>query len=365
MALCFFHRMTTRIDAALACSSLLLCGHCSVARQISLAFYLSELIRLSYSKGSMQHKDPDPAQFITPINMNGLQGRMLRLPAARPGNNREILVIYGHHALLERWWGLIQNFNAFGNVTMPDLPGFGGMDNFYQIGQKPTLDNLADYLASFIKLRYKRRRITIVGVSFGFVVATRMMQRYPEIAKRVDVAISCVGFAHKDDFLFTKGRRFMYSSLSKFVSIPPIPLIFDKLFLNRWVLKYAYTRTHNARHKFEAAAAQSPEIWDAVLETEIKLWHVNDARTHAFTTHEFFQLDNCKKKIDVPVWHVHAKTDYYFDNRVVEQHMRMIFNDYVGIEFNLKTHAPSVNATKKEAAKFLPTKLRQMLQQLD
>jgi pimeloyl-ACP methyl ester carboxylesterase len=309
------------------------------------------------------HKDPDPTQFITALNMNGLQGRMLRLPASKP-TNREILVVYGHHAMLERWWGLIQNFNSFGNVTMPDLPGFGGMDSFYKIGQKPTLDNLADYLASFIKLRYKRRRITIVGVSFGFLVATRMLQRYPELVKKIDLMVSCVGFAHHDDFLFSRKRMVMYRIVSRVCSIPPIPLIFHKLLLNKWVLRYAYTRTHNARHKFEAAAAQSPEIFDAVLETEIKLWHVNDLRTHAFTTHEFLYVDNCKVRIDVPVYHVHAKVDYYFDNQVVEQHLRVIFNDYKGFELDLKTHAPSVNASKEESMQFVPLKLRRAMSQL-
>lgn len=308
------------------------------------------------------HKDPDPAQFITPLNMNGLQGRMLRLPASKP-TTRELLVVHGHHSMLERWWGLIQNFNAYGNVTMPDLPGFGGMDSFYKIGQKPTLDNLADYLASFIKLRYKRRRITIVGISFGFVVATRMLQRYPELVKKVDLMVSCVGFAHQDDFLFTRRRMFMYRALSRVVSIPPAPLIFHKLFLNKWVLRYAYTKTHNARHKFEAAAAQ-PEMFSAVLETELKLWHINDLRTQAFTTNEFLHLDNCKKQIDVPVYHVHAKIDYYFNNDIVEQHFKVIFNEYKGFELDLKTHAPSVNATKQEAAQFVPAKLRRALAQL-
>lgn len=311
----------------------------------------------------MKNQDPDPSKFITSLNMNGLQGRMLRLPANKP-TNRELLVVYGHHALLERWWGLIQNFNAYGNVTMPDLPGFGGMDSFYKIGQKPTLDNLADYLASFIKLRYKRRKIIIVGISFGFVVATRMLQRYPELVKKVELAVSCVGFAHYDDFLFTKKRMFMYRSVSRVVSVPPLPAIFQTLFLNKWVLRYAYTKTHNARHKFEAASAQSPAIFEAVLETEMKLWQQNDLRTHAFTTHEFLHVDNCQKQVSVPVCHIYAKEDYYFDNQVVEQHFRVIFNDYTGVELSLKTHAPSVNATKKEAAEFVPPKLRRLLTQI-
>src|SRR5689334_19455199 len=136
----------------------------------------------------MPQKSPqNPADFIVPLNINGLEGRMLHMPAAKKGRNREILLIYGHHAMLERWWGLVQNLNDYGTVTMPDLPGFGGMDSFAKIGRKPTIDAFADYMAAFIKLRYKRKRVTMVAISFGFVVATRMLQRYPELTKKVDL----------------------------------------------------------------------------------------------------------------------------------------------------------------------------------
>src|SRR3712207_1180020 len=94
----------------------------------------------------------DPADYIEPLNINRLEGRMLRLPApdTKQAAGREILFVYGHHSSLERWWGLIQALNRYGAVTMPDLPGFGGMDSFYKIGKKPTIDNLADYVAAFI-----------------------------------------------------------------------------------------------------------------------------------------------------------------------------------------------------------------------
>jgi pimeloyl-ACP methyl ester carboxylesterase len=308
-----------------------------------------------------QKEEPDSAAYIMPLNMNGLQGRMMRLPAQKPGSTREFLVVYGHHAKLERWWGLMQNFNQFGNVTMPDLPGFGGMDSFYKIGKKPTIDNLADYLASFIKLRYKRRRLTIVGISFGFVVATRMLQRYPELAKKVDLIISCVGFAHYDDFTFTKGRMLMYRGLVRLIGLPGVTKIFGPLCLNPFVLKYAYTRTHNARHKFEAAAADGLDMFNAVLEAEIDLWRINDLKTHMYTTGEFLHVDNCKHQVDVPVWHVSSKGDYYFNNHIVEQHLRVIFKDYKNFELDLRTHAPSVVATKKEAAAFMPSRMRRKL----
>ena len=86
-------------------------------------------------------------------------------------------MLYGHHSSLERVYGLAEDMSQYGNVTIPDYPGFGGMDSFYKIGMKPTLDNLADYLATFVKLRYRGKKVTIVGMSLGFVIATRMLQR--------------------------------------------------------------------------------------------------------------------------------------------------------------------------------------------
>jgi pimeloyl-ACP methyl ester carboxylesterase len=302
------------------------------------------------------------ADYIEPLNMNGLQGRMLHMPSSNPSYSKEILVVYGHHALLERWWGLIQNFSGYGNVTMPDLPGFGGMDSFYKIGKRPTIDNLADYLASFIKLRYKRRRVAIVGISFGFVVATRMLQRYPELAKKVDFLVSALGFTRYDDFSFSRPRTQFYRALTRFLCLPGVPSLYRLIALNPWVLRTAYARTHNAKKKF--AQAGGPEQFEKMMEMEVVLWHVNDVKTHLFTSFEFLRVDNCKKQVDLPVWHICAKGDYYFDNHAVEQHMRIIFSEFNGIELDLASHAPSVIATKKESAIFLPPKLRRVFQKL-
>src|SRR5690349_17907325 len=103
-----------------------------------------------------------PAEYIVPLNMNGLKGRLLRLPPKK-NKKREILLVYGHHSSLERMYSIAQVLNAYGAVTLPDLPGFGGMDSFYKIKEKPDIDTMADYLASVVKLRYKGRRITILG----------------------------------------------------------------------------------------------------------------------------------------------------------------------------------------------------------
>ncbi len=152
---------------------------------------------------------------IQPLNMNGLTGRMLYMPAPK-NKKRHILLIYGHHSSLERMYGVAEDLNQYGSITMPDLPGFGGMDAFYKAGLKPTLDNFADYLAAFIKLRFKDKKITIAGMSFGFVIATRMLQKYPKLTTKVDLMISVVGFCHHDDIIFTRPRFLFYRYTAAF-----------------------------------------------------------------------------------------------------------------------------------------------------
>lgn len=301
---------------------------------------------------------PNPADYIVPLNMNGLQGRMLHM-AAPKGRNREILFVYGHHSSLERWFGLMQNFNRYGAVTMPDLPGFGGMDSFYKLGDEATLDNLADYLAAFIKLRYKRRRVTIAGMSLGFVIVTRMLQRYPDLTKKVDMLISVAGFAHKDDFTFSKARYLFYLNTARLFSLPGAATFFRHVCLNPLILRNIYQHTHNAKEKFHGAVAEELE---ELLNFEVRLWHDNDVRTYMRTSVEFLTLDNCKLKIDLPVYHIAISSDRYFDNHVVEQHFRVIFNEYHEIAtLKLGNHAPSVIADAKAAAPFVPQKLRRLL----
>lgn len=297
--------------------------------------------------------------YIQPLHINGLTGRMLYMPAPAK-QAREMLVVYGHHSSLERWWGLAQAFNQYGAIIMPDLPGFGGMDSFYKIGRKATLDNYADYLAAFVKMRYKRRRVTLIGISFGFLVVTRMLQRYPELAEKVDVLISAVGFMHHDDFRFTPTRHRLYIMSSRLIAVPPIDYIFRAVGLNKYVLRSAYAQTHNAKVKF-AQAGSDRALFDAMMDMEIKLWHANHVRTHFKTTVEMLTVDNCADKIDLPVWHIYTENDNYFDNTVVEQRMRVVFNDYFPAQMKSSAHAPSVIASKQESKQLIPKELHNFL----
>jgi len=299
-----------------------------------------------------------PSEFVVPLNMNGLRGRMLRMPPPK-GKTREILFIYGHHATLERYYGLMQVINDYGAVTMPDLPGFGGMDSFYKINEKPDLDTMADYLAAFVKLRFNhRKRFTVVGASYGFLVVTRMLQRYPDIARRVDLLVSVVGFAHYEDLKFSKSRFRYYKNISTVFSTRPMAALFRNVGLHPSVLRRVYAKTHNAKHKF---AGIPPERLEAMTEFEIHLWRVNDARTYMATSKSMLEVDNCRARVDLPVWHVYTKMDNYFNNDIIEQHFRVIFTDYHAAEAKLDRHVPIVLADKSESEALVPYRLRQQL----
>jgi pimeloyl-ACP methyl ester carboxylesterase len=299
----------------------------------------------------------NPADFIVPLNINGLDGRMLHVPASTKGS-RDILLIYGHHAMLERWWGLVENLNEYGSVTMPDMPGFGGMDSFEKIGRHPDIDAFADYLAAFIKLRYRGKRVTIVGISFGFLVVTRMLQRYPELNKKVEMLISIVGFMHRDDFVYGRGRRNFYRRATRLFATRPAAFLIRYGALNRFVLKTLYAKLPNSKRRMIEV---TPEEFNDTLEFEVKIWKANDVRTHWLTTSEFLNVDNCVKQVDLPVYHVVSEQDHYFNNNFVKQHMLVVFRDYHGYVARSKAHTPSILADKKAMRVLLPPGLRRAL----
>ena len=324
-------------------------------------YILSSGIFLVYSQGKMQKNGKVVADYIVPLDMNGLSGRMLQMPAPK-GKTTEILFVYGQHSSLERWWGLLKYANRFGAVTAPDLPGFGGMESFYKIGQRPTVDNFADYLAAFIKMRYKRKKVVIMGMSLGFVIAARMLQRYPELRKSVALLVSLAGMTHRDDFRFPKARYWFYRSIGFVFARWPAAFFFRHVFLNAWVLRMTYAHTYQARSKF--AAAKNRTEHDMFMDVEVDLWHRNDVRTHAVTLSELLTLDNCRVRLDVPVWHVTVDGDQYLDHRRVAQHMQVAFSNVRFASSHVKHHAPSIIADEKAAAPLIPAKLRRALSSL-
>lgn len=298
--------------------------------------------------------------YIEPLNMNGLRGRVLMAPAPSKRRNRHILLVYGHHASIERMLGFAEELNKYGPVTMPDLPGFGGMESFYKIGERPTIDAMADYLAAFIKMRYKNRRVSIIAMSFGFVVVTRMLQRCPELAKKVDILVSVVGFVHHEDFKLKLHTKLLLKTGAT-ICKRRVPAFFTRYVLFSRPIIYV-TYLLNGDRNIKMADSTFKEKLRRI-KFEVDLWQSNDVRTYAHTGHDMLTVDLCahRKLIDITVHHVKVTEDRYFDNNIVEQHLNVIYSNVLVLQTKLKGHAPTVIGEADEAAPFIPRKLRSIL----
>ena len=294
---------------------------------------------------------------ISSLVINGLHGRAMSIPAKKP-SKREILLIYGHHSALERMYSLAENFAQYGKVTMPDLPGFGGMSSFYTIGEKPSLDNMADYLATFIKLHYKKRHITICAMSYGFVVVTKMLQKYPNIVKQVDIVISMVGFSHHNDFILSPKRQLFYKSAAWLFSGKLSAAFVRYVALQPIFIKTAYRLQASSHPKM--VGADKTELKKR-LNFEVFLWQANDVRTYMYTTVCFLNLDITNTKVNLPVYHVAVDDDQYFDNKQVVKNFKTIYTNVLVYKAHMPNHAPTVISDVKEAGAFIPPKLRKLL----
>ncbi len=296
-------------------------------------------------------------RYITELNMDGLRGRMLRKPATG-SNKQEILLIYGHHSSLERMYSFADALSDYGSVTIPDLPGFGGMDSFYSIGEKPSIDQLGDYLAAFVKMKYKRKKVILVGFSLSVPIIINMLQRYPELTSRVTYILSVVGFVHKEDFAMPDRYQRALKALSWVGSTKVVSFIVSKLILRPFVIKSAYRLVASRHQKMKSDGQISI---NELLDFEVELWTINDVRTWFYTMGEMFRLDLCHTRVDVPIHHVSPDSDAYLDDAVVQQHMQIIFKNFKSYKTKMLDHAPSVVADKKEILPLFPPKVRKLL----
>lgn len=298
------------------------------------------------------------AGMYHPLIMDKLHGRMLIAKAKKGKPNRQILLLYGHHASLERIESIAEALSQYGTVTVPDFPGFGGMESFNRIGEKNTIDAFADYLAAFVKMRYKNRRFIIAGMSFGFIVATRMLQKYPELSKKVDLMVSIVGFTHHDDFKLKPLTMATWKFLIGTLSLMPARLFFKYVLINPIILRLVYPHMPVSRNKF---AGLSKEEFKRNINFEIYLWQCNDVKTWVETAQAMLHVDITQKKVPLTVHHVSVSGDHFFNGAVVEQHMRIIFDDYIEYRTTMTSHAPSLIADEKTIESLFPRKLRSQL----
>lgn len=288
--------------------------------------------------------------------MNGLRGRMLRMPA-KNSTNHEILLLYGHNASIERMDTFAEIFSEFANVTLPDLPGIGGMESFYKIGEKPSIDTYADYLAAFVKLRYKRKKCTIIGVSFSVPIYVRMLQKYPELQDKFDYCVSLSGFVHKEDLKFEKYEAWFIKFASKTLSRKGVSYLVSKIALNNFILKKIFGLNYiNRKNK-----NQNKETVKRKAELDASIWSVNDFRTMMYTYNEMFNLDLCDLPIKTKFLNLTSEGDYYLHKNIVDQHLQIIFKNFINIESLKMLHFPKVGASIEDVNDYLPDQLLAIL----
>lgn len=275
--------------------------------------------------------------------------------------NKKIVLIHGQHAAIERYYSMCEFLNDYGEVIMPDLPGFGGMSSFYQIGLKPSYDNYADYLYTFLKTQELTEDIWLVGNSFGAQCMTRMLQKYPDSQAWIRQPIAVAGFAAGSNFHVSNKFRFLLfpliyvgqtrlgSSLIKLVA-------FNRFSLNLMI---------NVFSRFKAKMQNDDQnLKSDMMAMEKYLWSVNDKRTHAKTAIMMFRYDLTRyssKKIKHKLHNLITDHDQYFDNQSVEESFRKLYLGYETSLLNLKIHNPSMIADKQAVSELLSEEVKELL----
>jgi pimeloyl-ACP methyl ester carboxylesterase len=293
---------------------------------------------------------------ITQLETQGLKGRVLRIASKKPESaGHNILLIYGHHASLERYATIADNLSQYGEVTMPDLPGFGGMESFRKLGKEPDIAEFADYMAAFIRENYQDNNVTIVGFSYGLPVATLMLQRYPELERQINSVVSIVGFASAKALKLSKKAETFYRLSAKTFKNYPVSLIAGRLITNDISISLAYGRFGNSVSKFDCKSGQERK---KVVKEEISLWQNNDFWTYAWVVYDTFTIDLTSHKLKIPLLHVQVSGDQYFNATQNVQDLQKIYPNTKVFSANLATHAPTSLEDPDEVEKLIPVELK-------
>ena len=301
-----------------------------------------------------------PDKYIKEIRYLGLDGRMLRLPAKLKKGKKTILYIHGQHAAIERNFSIAEYLQDFGDVYMPDLPGYGGMTPFFKIGLEPTYDAYADYIYTISKSNKLTKDLTIVANSYGAQLMTRMLQKYPDSYEWIDNAISLAGFGAGTDF--HNSVIYKWSSLLAIIaSKKPIIRVLDVLVLNKVSLKIMLSLFSRLKTKMQS---DDENMSKEMIKMEAYLWTVNDSRTQATCGLDMFFNDLTKysdKKIPLTLHNITTPNDQYFNNERVKNTFLKLYNEYKEYTVGLPLHNPSLIASKEEVAKLIPKGVQKLL----
>ncbi|HEY2004438.1 MAG TPA: alpha/beta hydrolase [Candidatus Saccharimonadia bacterium] len=281
--------------------------------------------------------------------MSGLKGRVFNHPSRKERGGRTIVFVYGIHGSLERFYGVIHYLARFGRVVAPDLPGFGGMPSFYSVGSRPSPDAYGDYLAEFIRQELPDGQLTLVGLSYGFVVITRMLARHPDLQSRADMAVSVMGLADGRDLAMSPVLRCACEALLGIARTPVLGRVLQYIITRRWLLRLMYTD----RNPKVRSLPQSlrPEI----IRFESYLWNCNDMRTYGACMHELFHLRQpTGPLIKTPAHHISTPHDHWLNIDSAERHIRALYGNLTSHTSTVMKHGGLAYDSEDEAKEIIP-----------
>jgi len=296
--------------------------------------------------------------FIYPLYANRLQGRLMYWPSSKKSKT-EILVVYNLNDSIESLFEFIKQLSHFGSVTCVDLPGIGGMESFNNINVRPNLEAFADYVASLVKLRFRGKRLIIVGIGYGFVISTRMLQNYPEISRRTDLVVSVGGYTRYDDLNISKGKRYAGRVLTLFASLLLPSALLKLMVTNNAFVKNKSIVSPSERKYLNSLTEAERKLY---FYRELKVWKSRGLRTYMASLYEVTKLDNCKKTLSVPVWQVFLNSSRY-NNHIIEQHLKVIYKNFRSSKVSFDEYTLFA-MDQKDASKVLPVKLKRLLSKI-
>jgi hypothetical protein len=269
-------------------------------------------------------------------------------------NKSNVLIVYDFNSNIEMYFGLAVYLSKRSNVTVVDLPGFGGMDSMYKIRKIPSINNISDYLASFIKLRYKNKRLNLLTFGFGSVLAVRCIQNNDSLFKKINNYIFINGYSHHDDFDISSRRKKYRYLLNRIKATSLVSFIIKSTIYSRSFLDYRINKNSEVRKLSNGFSYLKQFLVDLNRE--------NDLRTKYYLQAQVLKLDNCNNHISGKCWFVNvgSKSKGLIPRRI-EQHFKIIFSTFASVNVKGVRKIPLIMNDEKIAAKIIPIKIRNIL----
>ena len=276
---------------------------------------------------------------IKPYTFQGLQGRYAHWPAASAKAKRTFVLVYGQHATIERLIPIIEALTDYGDVYLPDNPGFGGMESAFEIKRYPDLEFYGQHLKHFIDNYVPAdRQLTLFGISYGFQALTQMLHDYPELNPRVEQLISFVGFPSYKDFHMPKHMSIPLKYILAGTGRTRLGAAFYDHVMSERLICFVYAATKPIQAKFKTLSGEEAKRY---AREQAWLWLINDNRTHAATGWDFFcHNDLTDYRLDVDAIHIGVPADHLLDNSRVENELSHMFSKMTALRLNLDNHAP-------------------------